>query len=95
MNLHRTLCVLGMLLLALTGKAAEPLRTEGNVPIEIAFTAQRPHADPFHEVTLDVQVTAPDGTAKNVPAFWAGGGCLESPLRVAANGPASLAHRVQ
>ena len=73
MNLCRTLCVLGMLLFAGAGKAAELLRTEGNVPIEIAFTAQRPHADPFHEVTLDVQVTAPDGTAKNVPAFWAGG----------------------
>ena len=64
---------LGLLLLAWNGNAAEPLRTEGNVPIEIAFTAQRPHADPFHEVRLDVQVTAPDGTVKNVPAFWAGG----------------------
>lgn len=73
MNPHRCLCVSGMLLLALTGNAAEPLRTDGNVPIEIGFTAQRPHADPFHEVTLEMHVTAPDGTAKSIPAFWAGG----------------------
>jgi hypothetical protein len=41
--------------------------------VEITFTAQRPHADPFNEVTLDVRFTAPDKTVKIVPAFWAGG----------------------
>lgn len=73
MNPHHRLLGLGVLLLAGTGNAAEPLGTEANVPMEIAFTAQRPHADPFNALTLDVQVTAPDGSAKNVPAFWAGG----------------------
>ncbi len=73
MNPHRCLWGLGLLLLAWTGNAAEALRTEGNVPIEIAFTALRPHADPFNDLKLDVQATAPDGTVKDVPAFWAGG----------------------
>ena len=73
MKLHRCLDAFGVLLIAALGAAAEPLRTDANVPIEIALTAQRPHADPFHDVTLDVQVTAPDGTAQKVPAFWAGG----------------------
>jgi len=94
MNLHRFLCVLGLILLAWTGNAAEPQRTEGNVPIEIAFTAQRPHAEPFNEVTLDVRVTAPDGTAKNVPAFWAGVPSGKSATRRRRR-VASLAHRVQ
>src|SRR5258706_90261 len=53
--------------------AAEPLRTQANVPIEISFTAQRPHADPFNEVMLDVTFTDPAGAKRKVPAFWAGG----------------------
>src|SRR5689334_9723646 len=53
--------------------AAEPVRTQANVPVEITLGAQRPHADPFNDVTLDVQFTAPDKTVKTVPAFWAGG----------------------
>ena len=40
---------------------------------ELSFTAARPHADPFRDVTLDVVFTAPDGkTTFRVPAFWAG-----------------------
>src|SRR6185436_5574763 len=54
-------------------RAAEPLRTHANVPVEITFTAQRPHADPFNDVTLDVTFTDAAGTARKVPAFWAGG----------------------
>jgi hypothetical protein len=59
----------------LTGNAfaAEPMRTQANVPVEITFIAQRPHSDPFNDMTLDVQFTAPDKTVKTVPAFWAGG----------------------
>jgi hypothetical protein len=53
--------------------AAEPAGTQTNVPIEITLTAQRPHADAFNDVTLDVQFTGPDKTVKKVPAFWAGG----------------------
>ena len=53
--------------------AAEPARTQANVPVEIPFQAQRPHADPFNDVTLEVEFTAPDKTVKTVPAFWAGG----------------------
>ncbi len=43
------------------------------MPAEINFTAQRHHADPFNEVTLDVILTEPSGTTRRVPAFWAGG----------------------
>jgi len=74
MKLQRCLDVLGILLIAALSRAAEPLRTDAHVPLELAFTAQRPHADPFRDVSLDLLVTAPDGTMKKVPAFWAGGG---------------------
>lgn len=43
------------------------------MPAEMTFTAQRPHADPFNEITLDVMFTPPVGPARKVPAFWAGG----------------------
>ena len=67
--------ILLVVLSCLTGNAsaAEPVRTQANVPVEITFIAQRPHTDPFNDVTLDVQFTAPDKTVKAVPAFWAGG----------------------
>ena len=32
-------------------------RTEANVPIEITFTAQKPHDDPFNTVQVDVRFT--------------------------------------
>ena len=48
------------------------LQTAANVMAEIPFTAQRPHADPFNELALDVTFTDPAGTVKKVPAFWAG-----------------------
>jgi hypothetical protein len=47
-------------------------RTEANVPVELVFTATRPHADPFHDVVLEAVFTEPDGTERRVPAFWAG-----------------------
>jgi hypothetical protein len=53
--------------------AADDLSTESNVPVEITLSARRPHPDPFRGVMLDVIVTAPDGTSREVPAFWAGG----------------------
>jgi hypothetical protein len=67
--------ILLVVLSCLTGNAfaAEPVRTQANVPVEITFLAQRPHADPFNDVTLDVQFTAPDKKVQTVPAFWAGG----------------------
>ena len=41
--------------------------------VELKFTAQHEHADPFNEVTLDVIVTSPQGKEYRVPAFWNGG----------------------
>lgn len=40
---------------------------------EWSFAAERKRADPFNDIELDVVFTAPDGTEKTVPAFWAGG----------------------
>jgi Protein of unknown function (DUF4038)/Domain of unknown function (DUF5060) len=70
-----TLLICFVTLFCSTGNAlvAKPVRTQANVPVEITLVAQREHADPFHDVTLDVQFTAPDKTVKTVPAFWAGG----------------------
>ncbi len=61
------------LLLPLVASAAEPLRTETNVPLEIAFAAARPSTDPFNDITLDVTFTDPTGAERKVPAFWDGG----------------------
>lgn len=53
--------------------AAEVHYTPANRMIEISFTSARTHADPFHEVELDVVFTEPGGRELRVPAFWAGG----------------------
>jgi len=47
--------------------------TQANVPVELTFTAKDGYADPFNQVTLDAIFTDPAGTARRVPAFWAGG----------------------
>lgn len=44
-----------------------------NVFVELPFTAQAEHEDPFNSVTLDVVFTDPAGHELRVPAFWAGG----------------------
>ncbi len=49
------------------------IHTAANVPIELTLEAKQTHDDPFRSVTLDLLVTAPDGTQRRVPAFWAGG----------------------
>lgn len=46
--------------------------TETNVVAEISFVSDEPYGNPFADVMLDVEVTAPDGIKKLVPAFWAG-----------------------
>lgn len=55
-----------------TVKAAE-IKTQANVPVELSLHASRAHADPFNDVTLDLVFVEPDGTIRQVPAFWAGG----------------------
>jgi hypothetical protein len=53
-------------------QAAPVGSTEANRVVEIAFQADRPHANPFTEVEFDVLFTAPHGTQMTVPGFWAG-----------------------
>lgn len=48
-------------------------KTTANVMVELAFTSQRPHTNPFVEVVLDVEFTDSKGKTMKVPAFWAGG----------------------
>ncbi len=69
----RLLFFLAAILFTSARGAAAPTRAEANVPVEITLVAQRPHADPFNDVTLDVLFTDPAGTVRQVPAFWAGG----------------------
>lgn len=42
-------------------------------PVEWGYTSGKSYADPCNEVTLDVEITAPDGSTCLVPCFWAGG----------------------
>ena len=78
---HRTFShvVIMMLLFTLTSITCSGLNstatydTEANVPVEITFTSDTEHADPFNAVTVDVVFDDPDGTQLRVPAFWAGG----------------------
>ena len=53
--------------------AAETPTAEANRVVELMFTAQKKHDDPFNTIELDVTFTAPDGKTVAVPAFWAGG----------------------
>lgn len=64
----RNLCFLVCCLLA-TVTAATP----ANQVAELSFPSTKAYADPFNEVTLDLLVTRPDGSACRLPAFWAGG----------------------
>lgn len=57
----------------LTAGAADPLRTEANVPVEIAFDTRKVHPEPFLKVELDVVFTDPNGRQMTLPAFWSGG----------------------
>jgi hypothetical protein len=47
-------------------------QTPVNVAVELSFTAARPHADPFNDVTLDAVFAEPGGRTLRVPAFWDG-----------------------
>lgn len=65
------LAVVGWMSFACSATAVETGQT--NVPLELTFTADRDHSDPFDQIVLDVVFTEPDGVVRIVPAFWAGG----------------------
>ena len=67
--------LIASVILAMLAIVQESGAAEGgsNQMIEISFTSRKVYADPFNELDLNVVVTAPDGTTKRVPAFWAGG----------------------
>jgi hypothetical protein len=56
-----------------TTSATQPLVIDANLVIELTFTSQADHEDPFNQIELDVVFRAPDGASLRVPAFWAGG----------------------
>ena len=74
-HVHQFVAIFGLCVVVdtLGAENSTTSQTAANVPVEISFVAQRPHADPFHDVTLDVVFTDPAGAVKKVPAFWAGG----------------------
>ncbi|HOQ67753.1 MAG TPA: DUF4038 domain-containing protein [Candidatus Atribacteria bacterium] len=49
------------------------LYTKQNCMVEWSYTSSKKYGDPFNEVELSAVVTDPDGQARTVPAFWAGG----------------------
>lgn len=67
--------------------SAAEYRTESNVPIELTFTAQKAHADPFNSVVLDVKFTSSDGVTRKVPAFWGGKNVWKARYASAETGP--------
>jgi hypothetical protein len=70
----RQITAKGMMLItcaALQAGAAQQI--EAKVVVEIPFRAEKAYTNPFHEVTMDVVFTDPEGAEKTVPAFWAGG----------------------
>ena len=66
---------LAICLSALSSAFATPnaYRTAANVLVELSFTAERPHSDPFNNVILDAVFVDPSGKELRVPAFWDGG----------------------
>ncbi len=69
------LITLGLLLaLGAAPFAGAARQVETNTMLELTFHTQEQYSNPFTDVVLDVVFTAPDGTQKRVPAFWAGGG---------------------
>ena len=48
------------------------LRAIQNCATEWYYSSGKAYVDPFNEVTLDVEITGPDGQRQVVPAFWAG-----------------------
>ena len=65
--------VLSAIVYLAPARAAETPTAEANRVVELTFTAQKKHDDPFNTVELDVTFTDPDGETLRVPAFWAGG----------------------
>jgi len=64
---------LGALITCASLEAEAAPHPETNMVVETSFQSQKPYANPFIDVELDVVFSAPDGTALKVPAFWAGG----------------------
>ena len=54
-------------------KTRDKPKTKANVMLEMSFRAEACHANPFTDITLDVEFTDPEGTKRKIPAFWAGG----------------------
>jgi hypothetical protein len=53
------------------GKEAS-FQTQANVMVELSFTANRKHGDPFNDVTFDAVFVDPQHHEVRVPGFWAG-----------------------
>ena len=45
-----------------------------NCAIEWSYRSGKPYADPFNDISVDVEIIATDGRRQIVPADWAGEG---------------------
>jgi len=52
---------------------ASATETPANVPVELTFSAEKEHPDPFNSLQVDLVVETPVGRSMTVPMFWAGG----------------------
>lgn len=57
----------------LNARLQTPVKVETNRVAEFTFASASEHPDPFNTVELDALFTAPDGSTRKVPGFWAGG----------------------
>jgi len=80
MSLRSCRCLIRSIVLAVVSSGSnvlavhqEPSVVEANRVAELTFTAEKPSADPFNTIDLDVSFTAPSGKVVRVPAFWNGG----------------------
>ncbi len=71
--IHRILGILALFFAGSGAVAVAEVAGHANQPVEIAFKAAKPHADPFNKVDVDVIFTTPGSKTIRVPAFWAGG----------------------
>jgi hypothetical protein len=67
------LFLVGAGVFGVTQAAAGDAVGEANRVIELSFTAEKDHDDPFNKIDLDVSFTAPSSKVVRIPAFWAGG----------------------
>ncbi len=56
-----------------SGKISGGSKSQSSPVLEFELVSDKQYKEPFEDLQLDVQVTAPDGSKQLIPAFWCGG----------------------